>query len=338
LPPLTRPPPAEASEDRAHGNARTGCPLAAAHKTAASRSQRRPSSRKRADGFARLPAHAPDRRQPKLTMTELTGSRGRCPCVAAHATSADRSQRRPSSRRRSGRVSSVPPLTRSAPTEANDERARVGSWTVSVHQRSRDRRRPKPTMTELAWTRGRCPFATARRPRPAEAGTGRHHAATPRRVSVDRDPRTPRRPKPERTLRAVTSGRVPGHRHPRNPRRPKPMRTLRATTPGRVPGHRHPRNPHRPKPAKTLRATTPGRVSPFPLHQLTIEWTDVTMSRMCQPIPFGYATAAEATAAHPRKPDNTSANHGSAHDRSGRSASHTAQLSLCLNRAAMRTS
>jgi hypothetical protein len=45
LPPLTRPPPAEANGDRAHDDARTGCPLAAAHTTAASRSQRRPSSR-----------------------------------------------------------------------------------------------------------------------------------------------------------------------------------------------------------------------------------------------------------------------------------------------------
>jgi hypothetical protein len=38
VPSLTRPPPAEADEDQAHENARTGCPCAAAHTTAASRS------------------------------------------------------------------------------------------------------------------------------------------------------------------------------------------------------------------------------------------------------------------------------------------------------------
>jgi hypothetical protein len=222
VPSLTRPPPAEADEDRAHKNARTGCPCAFAHATAASRSGRGPSSRKRADGVpvcrrshdrrqpklakteltttrgrgARwLPSHrvlrprskparqhrladgvsvccrSPDHRQPKLTKTELTETRGRCPFAAAHQTTASRSQRRPSSRKRADGVPAC--------------------------RRSRDRRQPKPAKTELTETRGRvCPFAGARtRSPPTEADDDRADGKS-RTVSVCRRSRDQRRPKP----------------------------------------------------------------------------------------------------------------------------------------------
>jgi hypothetical protein len=173
------------------------------------------------------------------------------------------------------------------------------------------------------------------RPAPAETSEDQAHGSS--QTGARLLPLTQPPPAEANSDRAHGNSRtVPVYRHaPTTPSRGW-NRSQNAATPRRVPGHRYPRNPPRPKPEKTLRAATSGRVSPFPLHQLTIEWTDVMIRRMCQTT--SRSRNRDRSRRHAcARPSDTPTDHGPVHDRSGRSASHTAQLSLIFYRVAMRT-
>lgn len=113
-----------------------------------------------------------NRRRPR------TATPGRCPVANVTSHPPTEAEARSATPTR-GRGARLLPLTRPPPAETNEDQAHGNSRTVSACRRSPERRRPKPTKTKLTETRERCPFTATRRPRPAEAGTGRQTRPRP---------------------------------------------------------------------------------------------------------------------------------------------------------------
>lgn len=181
-----------------------------------------------------------------------------------------------------------------------------------------------PQNTSRTSTPGRGARSRYARRRPAEAGRRRAHIDSWTGARSPRYVRSATAAKPRRRSRTTTHGRVPGH-GTLGRSWPKPETTSRTSTFGRVPDRRRTLCPLQPKPERTSHAPTAGRVSPFPLIQLTIN----RRTARDQVVPCSSnvrASTAEAasacsliTAQHP------TINTSSARNRSGESASHTAQ-------------
>jgi len=220
----------------------------------------------------------------------------------------------------------APPL----PEQQQD--ARVTNARTGARSRHARPARPKPDTALRTSTLGRCPVAG----HAIGSGRNRRRSRAPRLADgcpVERHDRLTTAAKQQRASRNATPDGRPVVAHTMDrPNRSwrRPTYALRAHRPWTVPDRRRAFDLHEPKPEVMSRTPTPGRVSPFPLIQLTIERA-APCSRRVRHEPTSERRRPKPPAHVRWNAQHVSTDTSSTRDRSGESASHTAQKRSSLS-------